>query len=127
MSLNDVRAELNHSVCKQTVHNAITRSGTIVRQNITRNHMKRRSQLVHHETLAQQQSLSIPLAQFLRLASTDNYHNDPSIAALPSANNQIYEKVYVKPTTEKYDRFIRNGLFDFRPVIRRHPYEYRLQ
>uniref|UniRef100_A0A8R1DN92 Ig-like domain-containing protein n=1 Tax=Caenorhabditis japonica TaxID=281687 RepID=A0A8R1DN92_CAEJA len=28
-SLNDVRAELNLSVCKQTVHNAITRSGTI--------------------------------------------------------------------------------------------------
>uniref|UniRef100_A0A8R1DHH3 HTH_Tnp_Tc3_1 domain-containing protein n=1 Tax=Caenorhabditis japonica TaxID=281687 RepID=A0A8R1DHH3_CAEJA len=29
-SLNDVRAELNPSVCKQTVHNAITRSETIV-------------------------------------------------------------------------------------------------
>uniref|UniRef100_A0A8R1ES50 FAD-binding PCMH-type domain-containing protein n=2 Tax=Caenorhabditis japonica TaxID=281687 RepID=A0A8R1ES50_CAEJA len=50
-SINDIRAELNLSVCKQIVHNAITRSGTIVRQNITRNHMKRRSQLVHHETL----------------------------------------------------------------------------
>uniref|UniRef100_A0A8R1HGL8 Leishmanolysin-like peptidase n=1 Tax=Caenorhabditis japonica TaxID=281687 RepID=A0A8R1HGL8_CAEJA len=50
-SLNDVRTEFNRSVCKQTVHNAITKSGTIVRQNITRNHMKRRSQLVHHETL----------------------------------------------------------------------------
>uniref|UniRef100_A0A8R1I9A5 Transposable element Tc3 transposase-like DNA-binding HTH domain-containing protein n=1 Tax=Caenorhabditis japonica TaxID=281687 RepID=A0A8R1I9A5_CAEJA len=50
-SLNDVRAELNLSVRKQTVHNAITRNGTIVRQNITKNYMKRRSQLVHHETL----------------------------------------------------------------------------
>uniref|UniRef100_A0A8R1IHC4 HTH_Tnp_Tc3_1 domain-containing protein n=1 Tax=Caenorhabditis japonica TaxID=281687 RepID=A0A8R1IHC4_CAEJA len=50
-SLNDIRAELNLSVCKQTVHNAITRGGTIVRHNVTRNHMKRRSQLVHHETL----------------------------------------------------------------------------
>uniref|UniRef100_A0A8R1E4N0 Transposable element Tc3 transposase-like DNA-binding HTH domain-containing protein n=1 Tax=Caenorhabditis japonica TaxID=281687 RepID=A0A8R1E4N0_CAEJA len=50
-NLYDVRAELNLSVCKQTVYNAITRSGTIVRHNITRNHMKRRSQLVHHETL----------------------------------------------------------------------------
>ncbi|CAI2337372.1 unnamed protein product [Caenorhabditis sp. 36 PRJEB53466] len=69
---------------------------------------------------------SIRLSQFLRLASSDNYHNDPSIAALPSVENRIYEKMYVKPTTEKYDRFIRNGLFDFSPVIR-HPYEYRIQ
>uniref|UniRef100_A0A1I7SYZ1 KTSC domain-containing protein n=1 Tax=Caenorhabditis tropicalis TaxID=1561998 RepID=A0A1I7SYZ1_9PELO len=68
----------------------------------------------------------MPLSQFLRIATSDNYHNDPSIAALPSVENRIYQKMYVKPTTEKYDRFIRNGLFDFRPLIR-HPYEYRLQ
>ncbi|CAO4363917.1 unnamed protein product [Caenorhabditis nigoni] len=76
------------------------------------------------------QALSMPLSQFLRIAASENYHNDPTIAALPSLQNRIYEKVYVssKPTgpTERYDRFIRNGLFDFRPVIR-HPYEYRLQ
>uniref|UniRef100_A0A8R1E9S1 Tc3 transposase DNA binding domain-containing protein n=1 Tax=Caenorhabditis japonica TaxID=281687 RepID=A0A8R1E9S1_CAEJA len=35
-SLNDVRAELNLSVCKQTVHNVITRSGTIVRQKMAK-------------------------------------------------------------------------------------------
>ncbi|CAV31776.1 Neuropeptide-Like Protein [Caenorhabditis elegans] len=72
------------------------------------------------------QGLSIPLSQFLRLAASENYYNDPSIAALPSAQNRLYEKVYAPPATEKYDRFIRNGLFDFRPLIR-HPYEYRLQ
>ncbi|KAF1764349.1 hypothetical protein GCK72_004296 [Caenorhabditis remanei] len=68
------------------------------------------------------------LSQFLRLATSDTYHNDPSIAALPSVENRIFKYVNNKPpSTEKYDRFIRNGLFDFRPLIRRHPYEYRLQ
>ncbi|CAP37298.2 Protein CBG20233 [Caenorhabditis briggsae] len=80
-----------------------------------------------------------------RLLKTTNYTSGPGnmrlyralvclfyflAQALPSLQNRIYEKVYVssKPAgpTERYDRFIRNGLFDFRPVIR-HPYEYRLQ